>query len=245
MLSRLEQRLASIAEWTFNKEADAVCYILKFIWKLSKYLMKMLWVSTKFTAWSMTKKNFWKGLFISSLATSLCLLLAITIPYFHPYKGGYFGYKNKVLQDKEIKLINQVKEYERKKDQLKMLEELSLGKVDAVKKEVQRLFKNDWKGMYATIQAENRDKDGYFNCKVVQDWMNPDGTTDYGLGQVNTVHLWMVDNNPEKLLDCRTNIAVLYRIWDRADGVEGNGMGNLTPWVAYKDGRAYQFLANL
>lgn len=119
------------------------------------------------------------------------------------------------------------------------------GDYEAVKNEVKRVFRDNWKGMFATIQAENGPRNGKFNCKVVQDWLNKDGSIDYGLGQVNSVHLWMVNNQPERLLDCKTNIAILYRIWDRADGIEYNNKGNLTPWVAYNDNRADKFLAEL
>jgi len=60
---------------------------------------------------------------------------------------------------------------------------------------------------------------------------------DFGLMQVN-LPVWekLIEQefgyNRADLLDARKNVEVAYWIWDRADGEEGNGKGNYSPWVA-------------
>lgn len=240
MTNKLKQHLYSLADWTFDRIVDVVYHILRLQWLLAKLLSRLTWQSVKFTAWSVTKKDFWKGLLVSLPATAFCVLLALTLSYFKPYTGTYFGYENKILSDKEMRLINEVREYREKKDQLQMLEDLSHGKVEAIKWYAQVKFGESWKLAVATFKAESG-----LRCGIVQDWMNYDKSADYGIAQINSTHLWMVDNEPKRLLDCKTNIDVAYRVWDRADGKEGNKQGSFTPWVAYNDGRADQFLSSL
>jgi len=80
--------------------------------------------------------------------------------------------------------------------------------------------------MVAVFQAES----GWNNDKY---HYNTNNTLDWGIGQINEVH-WktpgcgMIDIViPDKNIDCA------YKIWDRADGKEGNGRGSFQPWVAY------------
>lgn len=60
---------------------------------------------------------------------------------------------------------------------------------------------------------------------------------DFGLMQIN-LPVWEnlikeeFGYNRADLLDARKNVEVAYWIWDRADGEEGNGAGNYSPWVA-------------
>lgn len=245
MEKNYEQRSQKAYDLAVDVIANAVVLIINLQIKIIKHLSILGWKVIKFTAWSMTKRNFWKGLLFSVPTTAFCIVLGLYLFSTKHYVGTYFGYKSQLLEAKEMQIKKLQDEVIEKQKELEKWESLKNGDYEAVKIEVQRVFKQNWKVMFATIQAENAPRNGKFNCKVVQDWMNKDGSVDYGLGQVNSVHLWMVDNQPEKLLDCKTNIAVLYRIWDRADGVEGDGKGKPTPWVAYNDGRANQFLSSL
>lgn len=156
------------------------------------------------------------------------------------YRGVYLNPVKKILSDKEVlikKLQNEVYE---KEQELKKWEGLKTGDKASVIAYIQKKFGSNWKMAVATFKAESG-----LRCGIVQDWMNYDKSADYGIAQINSTHLWMVDNEPERLLDCKTNIDVAYRVWDRADGKEGNKQGSFTPWVAYNDGRADQFLSSL
>ena len=88
----------------------------------------------------------------------------------------------------------------------------------------------------AVIKTEglSYDKDG----NVIPDrfHIEKDGTVSIGITQINSVN-WDLGGcslqeiaDPFKAVDCG------YRIWDRADGEEGNGEGAFTPWGSFTDG---------
>ena len=89
--------------------------------------------------------------------------------------------------------------------------------------------------MIATFQAEsgwNNEAWGY----------NTNKTLDYGIGQINSVN-WKLEGCALKdLVDPKGNIDCAYKIWDRADGKEGDGKGSFSPWVAWSTNK---YLAHL
>jgi hypothetical protein len=66
-------------------------------------------------------------------------------------------------------------------------------------------------------------------------------TGDLGVAQINyPTHKKMIKEmgytSADLLLSVDKNLEVAYKIWDRADGVEGNKEGNFNPWSGYKNG---------
>lgn len=66
-------------------------------------------------------------------------------------------------------------------------------------------------------------------------------TGDLGVAQINyPIHKDMIKEmgytSADLLLSIDKNLEVAYRIWDRADGTEGDGQGNFDPWNGYKNG---------
>lgn len=82
---------------------------------------------------------------------------------------------------------------------------------------------------FAIMQAENT------GCNPAKDnaGLNDDGSVDYGLFQVNSVHADMVDYDLERLRDPATNIATAYRIYS------GSGW---KAWSTYNNGAFYGYL---
>lgn len=64
--------------------------------------------------------------------------------------------------------------------------------------------------------------------------LNKDGTVDYGLMQVNSIHADMVGGNLEALRDPATNIKIAYSL--------SKGGTDWTPWTTYNNGDYRQFL---
>ena len=72
--------------------------------------------------------------------------------------------------------------------------------------------------------------------------INTNGTIDYGVLQINSVN-WKIEGcSLKEIVHADKNIACAYKIWDRADGIEGNNKGSAQPWVAYTTGRFLAFL---
>lgn len=66
-------------------------------------------------------------------------------------------------------------------------------------------------------------------------------TGDLGIAQIHfPTHKNMIAEmgytSADLLNDVNINLEVAYRIWDRADGTEGNGEGNFNPWVGFTNG---------
>lgn len=82
----------------------------------------------------------------------------------------------------------------------------------------------------AVMQAENT------ACNPVKDnkGMNSDGSVDYGLFQVNSIHADMVGGNLELLRDPSVNIAVAYRIY--------SAKHNWTPWSTFNSGKYKEYV---
>lgn len=93
------------------------------------------------------------------------------------------------------------------------------------------------------------DKFGLLNCQVALAVMraesggnpeaynyNTNGTLDIGLWQINEIH-WDRCGGLAELVDPQKNTDCAYTIWDRADGVEGNGKGSFDAWTVFWNGR--------
>lgn len=231
MTNNYEQRSQKAYDLAVDVFANAVVTILIFQWKVIKHLSKVTWKTLKFVAWSITKKNFWMGMLFTLPVTAFCVLLGLTISYFKPYNGTYFGFKNRVLSDKERWLIEQVQEYEKKKKEFNMLEGLKDGDKKAVVEYIKIKFGEQWKTAVAVFTAESG-----LTCNRYQNWLNKDNSVDHGVAQINSVHLWRVGGDEKKLLDCRTNIDVAYQIYKEQ---------GFKPWVAYQNGAYEKFLSSL
>lgn len=82
----------------------------------------------------------------------------------------------------------------------------------------------------AIMQAENT------NCNPAIDnaGLNRDGSVDYGLFQVNSIHSDMVAGNLETLRTPSVNVAVAYSLSHHGT--------NWTAWSTYKNGKYLQYL---
>lgn len=68
--------------------------------------------------------------------------------------------------------------------------------------------------------------------------VNTNGSIDVGYMRVNSVHFKTPGCSLLEVATPEGNISCGYKIWDRADGVEGNGKGSFEPWVGYTNGCA-------
>ena len=67
--------------------------------------------------------------------------------------------------------------------------------------------------------------------------VNTNGSIDVGLMQINSINWKIPGCSLKEVVDPYKNVDCGYIIWDRADGEEGNGKGQWTPWVAFTTGR--------
>lgn len=82
----------------------------------------------------------------------------------------------------------------------------------------------------AVMQAENRT----CNPGIDNAGLNSDGSTDYGLFQVNSIHADMVGGNLESLRTPSVNVAVAYSLSHHGT--------NWTAWSTYKSGAYLSYL---
>jgi hypothetical protein len=95
---------------------------------------------------------------------------------------------------------------------------------DAVKK-------YDWNIQiaYAICMAESRG-----NAAIDNAGTNRDGSTDYGLMQINSIHAYMVGGNLESLRDPAVNMRVAYSLSHQGT--------DWTAWSTYNNGKYKQYL---
>lgn len=86
-------------------------------------------------------------------------------------------------------------------------------------------FGSDCKMALAIAKTEN----GTWQCDRYN--INPNGTLDWGLFQINTVHLKNIDL--KSLLDCKANVEYAYKLF------KDQGW---TPWVAYQTKSYLKFM---
>jgi len=67
---------------------------------------------------------------------------------------------------------------------------------------------------------------------------NSNGSIDVGYMRINSVHFKTPGCSLLEVATPEGNISCGYKIWDRADGVEGNKQGSFSPWVGYTNGCA-------
>lgn len=72
------------------------------------------------------------------------------------------------------------------------------------------------------------------NATIDNAGTNRDGSTDYGLMQINSIHADMVGGNLEALRDPATNIKIAYSL--------SKGGTDWTPWSAYNNGKYLKWL---
>jgi soluble lytic murein transglycosylase-like protein len=72
------------------------------------------------------------------------------------------------------------------------------------------------------------------NANIDNAGLNSDGSTDYGLMQINSIHADFVGGDLEKLRDPATNIKIAYSL--------SRGGTNWTPWSAYNSGKYLKYL---
>lgn len=71
------------------------------------------------------------------------------------------------------------------------------------------------------------------HCRPEAVGYNQDGSRDYGIFQINSIHAGRVNGNVQMLLDPETNVRVAAEIY-REQG--------WTPWVTFKTGKYKQYL---
>jgi hypothetical protein len=68
--------------------------------------------------------------------------------------------------------------------------------------------------------------------------VNSNGSIDVGYMRVNSVNFKTPGCSLLEVATPEGNISCAYKIWDRADGIEGNGKGSFEPWVGFTNGCA-------
>ncbi len=93
------------------------------------------------------------------------------------------------------------------------------------------VYSYDWNHQiaYAVCMAESGGKATIDNAGL-----NRDGSTDYGLMQINSIHADMVAGDLESLRNPEVNLRVAYSI--------SQGGTDWTPWSAYKSGAYLKWL---
>lgn len=125
--------------------------------------------------------------------------------------------KERKIEPKEIiQVINEVPEYEGLND-------------------IEKYICDKW-GMFrcATVIAIFKSESGLREDAL--NTYNSNNTVDYGIAQINSIW-WNKDGcRLKEIVEWKGNIDCAYMIWDRADGKEGNGEGNFSPWSAFNSG---------
>lgn len=132
----------------------------------------------------------------------------------------------------EIRLDELNRELQKANERIKKLEDfdkkLEEGDKEAVRTYIMDKFGKDGKVAVAVATAESG-----LTCKRYQNWLNKNKTVDHGAFQINSIHLWRVGGDANKLLDCKTNIDVAYQIYKEQ---------GFRPWVAYTNGAYKKYL---
>ena len=68
--------------------------------------------------------------------------------------------------------------------------------------------------------------------------VNDNDSIDVGYMRVNSVHFKTQGCSLLEVATPEGNISCGYKVWDRADGVEGNKKGSFSPWVGFTNGCA-------
>jgi len=68
--------------------------------------------------------------------------------------------------------------------------------------------------------------------------VNTNNSIDVGYMRINSIHFKTEGCSLLEVATPKGNIDCGYKIWDRADGEEGNGKGSFAPWVGYTNGCA-------
>lgn len=97
---------------------------------------------------------------------------------------------------------------------------------EEIREFMQKTFKEDSRLMIAVCTAES-----HLSEKAIH--QNSDGSTDYGVCQINSVHKGRVGGYAERLLDAKTNIEVAYQIFKEQGA---------NPWVQYQNGSYKKYL---
>ena len=67
---------------------------------------------------------------------------------------------------------------------------------------------------------------------------NTNGSIDVGYMRINSVNFKIQGCSLLEVATPEGNVACGFKIWDRADGLEGNKQGSFSPWVGYTNGCA-------
>lgn len=81
----------------------------------------------------------------------------------------------------------------------------------------------------AVFRSESGLKEGAWH-------VNTNGSIDVGVAQINSVNWKISGCSLKEIVDQYKNIDCAYKLWDRADGIEGNSQGNFTPWTVFTTG---------
>jgi len=72
--------------------------------------------------------------------------------------------------------------------------------------------------------------------------INSNGTIDYGVAQINSVNWKLEGCSLKEIVYARGNLDCAYKLWDRANGIEGDGIGSFKAWSVARNGRFLDFL---
>lgn len=109
--------------------------------------------------------------------------------------------------------------------------------LSAAPQDCSAVYGYDWdvRTAYAVCVAESQDiQHPTGNARQNNAGLNRDGSVDYGLMQINSVHRDMVDGNLESLYNPVVNIRIAYSL--------SKGGTDWTPWSAYNNGKYLKHL---
>lgn len=165
---------------------------------------------------------------------TLLLLLGIVATAFYAiYKINQFFESNKLVFQNPVSLGIYATIYIAKREKPATVTLVQEIKANSPLNEIQQYicdkFGNDCKLALAVQKAEN----GTMQCDRFN--INKNGTVDFGVFQINTVHL-KKGYKISDLIDCKKNVDIAYEIYSQQKGFQA--------WVAYTNGNYKKFLIN-
>ena len=162
----------------------------------------------------------------------LLLLLGIVATAFYGvYKINQFFENNKLVFQSPIRLGVYTPVYVTKREKPETVTLVQEVKANSPLNEIQQYicdkFGTDCKLALAVSRAEN----GTMQCDRFN--INSNGTVDFGVFQINTVHL-KKGYKLADLIDCKKNVDIAFEIYSQQKGFQA--------WVAYTNGNYKKFL---
>jgi hypothetical protein len=170
-------------------------------------------------------------IFIIGFLTGLYLLVRVINSWFNTH----------TIQFNQVISITVKPPFEIKKREVKIKQVVNvLDKIKEPETTLEKYVFDKWgaenyKLAIAIFTAESGLREDAYN-------INSNGTVDYGIAQINSVNWKIKGCSLKEIAFWKGNIDCAYKLWDRANGREGDGKGSWTPWTAAKNGAYLEFL---